>query len=306
MKKLSKKNPKLSIVVLNHNTKDLLYDCLVSLEKVKDEVVFRIIVSDNGSTDGSLEMLEHDFPEVVVIKSPENLGFSAGNNRARKYCDSKYILFLNSDTVVKPGTIKETTTYLDDHPEVGAITCKILLPDGSLDRDARRSFITPWIGLVHLFLRLDRIFPNSKTFARYWYGYLSPDLVHEVDAIQGAYFMARKDVLEKVGWWDEDYFLDGEDIDLSYRIHQAGYKIVYYPKVEIIHYRGATKGKIKNNGHKVSLSEKIKFRTTGVTSQEIFYKKHLWNKHSLILNLTVIAGIKFLKLLRIIKTVLLG
>lgn len=272
---------------------------------VEDEVNFEIIVPDNGSTDGSVEAIHRQFPKISILENRSNLGFAAGNNRARPFISSEYVLFLNSDTVVYPQTLKATTEYLDTYQDVGAITCKVILPNGELDKDVRRSFITPWIGLTHIFLKLDRLFPTSKVFAKYWYGYLSPDITHEVDAIQGAFFLTRKSLLDKVGWWDTDYFLDGEDIDLSYRIRKLGFKIIYYPKVRITHYRGASKGKI-NDGRKVSLAEKLKFRMAGVNSQEIFYRKHLWQKYPIVINLLVIVGIRSLKMLRVIKTVLFG
>jgi hypothetical protein len=299
-----KKN-KLSIVILSYNTKELTLNCLESVMKVKSEVDLEVIVPDNSSVDGSVEAIRQQFPKVTVIENKANLGFAAGNNVAQTKVSGEYILFLNSDTIVYPNVLKETTKYLDDNPKVGVITCKVVLPNGELDKDTRRSFVTPWIGLTHIFLKLDRFFPTSKLFAKYWYGYLSSDVIHEVDAIQGAFFLTRKSVLDKVGWWDADYFLDGEDIDLCFRIHELGYKIIYYPKVKITHYRGASKGKT-NKARNVPLSEKLKFRMAGVNSQEIFYRKHLWSRYPLVLNLFVIIGIRLLKLLRIVKTVVLG
>jgi GT2 family glycosyltransferase len=297
---------KLSIVIVSYNTKDVLRDCLSSLDAVKDEVLFEIIVVDNASEDGSVEMLGSSFPSVKLIRNEKNVGFAAANNKARDYCNGEYILFLNSDTTVPKGTLYETVKYLDENQDVGSVTCKLVLPSGELDRDARRSFITPWIGLTHLFLKLDRLFPKSKLFGKYWYGYISPDTTHEVDTIEGAYHLTRKKVFDEVGWFDEKYFLDGEDLDLCYRIHEKGWKIIYYPKVQTIHIKGASKGKEGILKQRISLKDKILFRTRGVDSMEIFYKKYLWQKYPLILNYTVILGIRVMKLLRIIKTVLLG
>src|SRR4030042_4439233 len=181
------KKPKLSIIILSYNTQDLLKDCLLSLRKVVSEVDFEIIVPDNGSTDGSPEMLKEEFPEVLLIENKKNLGFAKGNNRAEPFTRGEYILFLNSDTIINKDTLSKTVEYLDNHRQVGALTCKIFLPDGSLDKDTRRAFITPWIGLVHLFLKLDRIFPESKYFGRYWYGFIPSNAEHEVDVLQGAY-----------------------------------------------------------------------------------------------------------------------
>jgi len=299
-----KKKPNLSIIILNYNTKGLLKDCLISLEKVKSEASFEVIVADNGSADGSCEMLKKDFGWVKLVENNANIGFAAGNNRAKDYCKGENVLFLNTDTIVHKGTLKKCLEYLHKNKKVGALTCKLDLLDGGVDKDARRSFPTPWVSLTHLVLGLDKIFPKSPLFAKYWYGYIPEDETHEVDAIQGAFFLVRKKILNKVGWFDEDYFLDGEDIDLCWKIGEAGWKIIYYPEVSIIHLKGATKGKNKKVKKKAPLAERIKFRASGVTSMEIFYRKRLWNKYPLLLNLLIIAGIKCLRVLRIAKMLL--
>lgn len=301
------KNKKLSVVVLSYNTRELLRDCLLSLKKVKDEVEFEVFVPDNGSSDRSVDMVLKEFPEVKVVESEINLGFAAGNNLVRELVRGEYILFLNSDTVVHENTLKETVKYLDEHRDVGAVTCKIVLPNGELDKDTRRSFITPWIGLVHLFLKLDRLFPKSRLFAKYWYGYISEDEVHEADALQGAFILTRKKVLDAVGWFDEDYFLDGEDLDLSWKIKEMGLKNMYYPKVEITHFKGASKGKVGSENRKeIPLKDRLKYRMAGVNSMDIFYRKHMWSQNPFLLNLLVLFGIRTLKVMRFIRTLLLG
>jgi GT2 family glycosyltransferase len=302
------RKPKLTVVVLNFNTKDYLRDCLKSLKNARKVIRFEVIIPDNGSTDGSVEMVEKEFPWVKkIVKNKRNLGFAAGNNTALPFVKSKYVLFLNSDTKVPKNTISKTIKYLEAHGDVGALTCKIELPNGQLDKDARRSFITPWIGLTHLYLKLDRIFPHSKLFSQYWYGYLSENKIHEVDALQGAFFLVRKKVLDQVGWFDEDYFLDGEDIDLCWKIKQAGWKIIYYPKAKIVHYKGASKGKVESETRKnVPLKEKLRYRMAGVNSMEIFVKKRLWGSYPLPLMLFVLTGIKLMKVIRIGRTILFG
>ena len=302
-----KDKKKLSIIILSYNVKDLLRNCLQSLEKVKGEVDFEIIVVDNASSDQSVEMVRNEFPTVKLIKNKSNLGFAAGNNKARSIAKGEYVLFLNSDTIVYKNTLKKTVEFLDQNKKAGAVTCKVLLPDGGLDKDARRSFITPWIGLTHIFLKLDRIFSKSKLFSQYWYGYISPNKTHEVDAIQGAFFLTRKKILDEIDWFDEDYFLDGEDIDLCWKIKEKSWKIYYYPKVKILHYKGSSKGKTESeNKNKIPLKDKLRFRLSGVNSMEIFYRKRLWNKYPLFLNVIVIIGIRLLKFIRVIKTLILG
>jgi GT2 family glycosyltransferase len=288
--------PKLSIVILNYNTRDLLRGCLQSLDKLKNELAFEVIVIDNGSTDDSVNLINEKFKWVNLLRNENNLGFAKGNNRAKDIIKSDYILFLNSDTLIGSGVLARCLTYFKKN-NLGALTCKLLLPDGTSDRDARRSFITPWIGLVHLFLKLDRVFPRSKLFAKYWYGYIPEDVTIKVDAIQGAFFLTSKIILDKVGWFDEDYFLDGEDIDLCWKIGKIGYKIIYYPEVSIIHIKGATKGKNRLKKY-ISLSDRFTYRLSGVNSMEIFYRKRLWDEYPSYINYLVLIGIKILKLLR--------
>jgi GT2 family glycosyltransferase len=304
------KKPKLSIVILSYNLKEMLKDCLESLEEVQDEVNFEVIIPDNGSTDGSLEMLQElktQNSKLKTIDIGRNLGFAKGNNQARKYCRGEYVLFLNADTVVYKNTLKKSVEYLDKHKDVGAVTCKMLLANGNLDKDTRRSFITPWIGLVHIFLKLDRLFPKSRLFGQYWYGYISENKIHEVDVIEGAYFLTRKTILDEVDWFDESYYLDGENVELCWQIKERGWKIVYFPKAKITHYKGAAKGKIDSHTRKqVPLEERLKFRMAGVNSMEKFYRRHFWSKYPLPFSLFVLTGIKVVKTARFIRTILLG
>lgn len=269
---------KLSIIILNYETKSHLEALLLSLTKVEGEVDFELIVVDNNSSDGSVEMVKSKFPKVRLIENKENVGFSKGNNQARSLVTGKYILFLNPDTLVPSQTLKEVVSYMDTNNDVGAMTCKILLPNGDLDRDARRRFPTPWISFKRLFLKSPRA---------YWYLDIDENKTHEVDAIQGAFFLARKKVLDEVGWFDEDYFLNGEDIDLSWRIKENGWKIIYYPSVSITHIKKVSK---KGSDTKTTNSE--------IQAMEIFYSKRLWSKYPLLFNHFVLLGIKVLKVLR--------
>ena len=294
----------ISIIILSFNTKGLLRDCLNSLKKIRSEIPFEVIVADNGSVDGSLEMVKKQFPWVIPLDNKTNIGFARGNNAARKVARGKYILFLNSDTIVYDGTLKRSVEFLREHPDVGAMTCKLVLANGQLDKDARRSFPTPWVSLTHLILKLDKFFPKSRLFAKYWYGYMDEDETHEVDALQGAYFLAPKKVLDSVKWFSEDYFLDGEDLDLCWKIRTKSYKIFYYPKVSILHLKGASKGKNVTTKKRVPLASRLKFRMASVNSMEIFYKKFLWKRYPLALNLFVLFGIKCFKAARFMATVL--
>ncbi len=291
---------KLSIVILNYNTKDLLVNCLNSLYKVKDEVDFETIVIDNASIDESVNTLSEKFKWVKLVKSNVNLGFAKGNNLAKNIVSGEYVLFLNSDTEVYPNTLKETLNFIKNDSQIGAVSAKILLPDGTLDKDTRRSFPTPWVSLTH-FSGLDRKFSTSRIFAKYWYGYLSENEIHEVDVLQGAFFLTRKKILDEVGWFSTDYFLDGEDIDLCWKIKSKGYKLFYYPLVSILHIKGASKGKKIGFNKSLTKEERRRIVGSGVNSMEIFYKKRMWKKYPFFINWLVILGINIIKLTRILS-----
>jgi GT2 family glycosyltransferase len=282
----------LSIIIVNYNTKEELLTCLKSIYDLKYEVSFEVIVSDNGSSDGSIEMVRREFPQVLLLENKENLGFAKGNNQAKKYAKAENILFLNSDTILHKGSLKQPLEYLKNQGGVGAVTCKVVLKNGKLDLDTRRSFPTPWVAFAH-FLYFDRLFPKSTIFAKYWYGYIPDTKMHQIDVLQGAYCLVRKEILDKVGWFDESYFLDGEDIDLCWKIYQLGYKIMYFPKVSITHIKKASKKKNRNDSV-----------LSGMKAMETFYRKHLWSKYPLIVNYTVIGGIEILKKIRLAKTFL--
>ncbi|WKZ26035.1 MAG: glycosyltransferase family 2 protein [bacterium] len=288
--------PKLSIIILNYNTKELLSDCLKSVKENMGEVPMEVIVSDNSSNDGSPEMIKKNFPWVKYIEGP-NEGFSKGNNRAKPYVNGEMVLFLNPDTLVHKDVFARTVRYLEEHPKVGAVTCKLILQDGSMDKDVRRKFPTPWVSFNKLVLGRSH---------DYYYDYIPDTATHEVEAIQGAFFLTYKKLLDKVGWFDERYFFDGEDVDLCYQIHKTGYKLVYYPDVYITHLKGVTKGKVKKWRHKLTDAQRRKIRLAGVASMELFYRKNLWNKYPLLFNYFVVLGINLFKIVRYVRVVFLS
>lgn len=288
--------PKLSVIILNYNTKELLSDCLKSVKEHMDEVSMEVIVSDNSSNDGSQDMVKKNFPWVKFIEGP-NEGFSKGNNRAKSLVNSEMVLFLNPDTVVHKDVFAKTTKYLEEHPKVGAVTCKLVLQNGEMDKDIRRRFPTPRISFNKLVLGKTR---------EYYYEDIPESSTHEVEAIQGAFFLTYKKLLDKVGWFDERYFFDGEDVDLCYQIYKAGYSLVYYPDVYITHLKGVTKGKVKKWRHKLTDQQRKRIRMAGVHSMELFYRKNLWNKYPLWFNYFVILGINLFKVVRYIRVVLLS
>ena len=182
-------------------------------------------------------MVESKFPEVKLIRNDENLGFAKANNLAIDKSDGDFILLLNPDTVVQEDTFSVLMDFFKTHPEAGAAGCKVLNADGTLQPACRRSSPTPMVVLPKI-LGLNHLFPNSKIFGKYNLTYLDEDELSEVDAVSGSFVMVRKEVIEKVGTLDEDFFMYGEDLDWFYRMRKAGYKIFYVPQTKIIHYKG--------------------------------------------------------------------
>lgn len=293
---MRKSKPELSVIILNYNTKELLEGCLASVKKYMHEVPMEVIVSDNSSTDGGPKMVRTKFPWVKLIEGPNN-GFSAGNNRARPFVNGDMVLFLNPDTVVHKNVFAWTARYLKEHPKVGAVTCKLVLPDGSMDKDVRRRFPTPRISFNKLVLGKTREF---------YYEDIPDTATHEVEAIQGAFFLSWKSILDKVGWYDEGYFFDGEDVDLCYQITKLGYKLIYYPDVYITHLKGVTKGKVAKWRFKVTPQQRKKLRLAGVASMERFYRKNLWDKYPIWFDYFVLLGINLFKIVRYVRVALLS
>ncbi len=261
----------LSVILLNYNTKELTRKCLQSVFASKTSYQFEVILADNGSKDGSVEMIRSEFSQVKVIENKANLGFSKGNNVAIRQATGKYVLLLNTDTVVKPDAIDASIKYLDEHPNVGILGAKVLLPDGRLDQACRRNFPNPWNSFLRLF--------GLKKFSNY--NINAPiDQEMEVDAVMGAYLMIRKSVIDKIGLLDEDYFMYGEDLDWCWQTKQSGYKVMYYPKAEIIHY-------------KYGSSQLIPFGTIKMAhnAMKIFYRKHYAQEHNWLFNQFIYLGI---------------
>jgi GT2 family glycosyltransferase len=261
----------LSVIILNFNTKKLLYDCLKSVLASTGPYQIETIVSDNGSTDGSIEMVKSEFPQVKLLENNANLGFSKGNNVAVRVSQGRHIMLLNSDTVVQPDAFEKMIAKADTDRTIGALGPKILLASGELDPSARRNFPNP----ANAFLRLFGLSKLSN------YNITGPiDQEMEVEAIMGACMLVPRAVIDKVGMLDEEFFFYGEDLDWCYRIKEAGYKIVYYPKAEILHFKSAS-------------SRNIPFKIVRVAydAMKIFYRKHYAPKYPAPFNWLVYAGI---------------
>ena len=285
----------LSIIIVSYNTKEFLRDCLNSIIKTISGVTYEVIVVDNASKDGSFEFVKNNFPKIKLIKNRENLGFSKANNLGVKKASGEYILFLNSDTVVKENTLKTMVSFIREHKDAGAVTCKVVMPNGKIDDASHRGFPTPWNSFVH-FSGLSKLLGKTTIFGGYNLGFMDLSKTHEIDALAGAFMLVRKKAGEKVNWWDEDYFFYGEDIDFCYRLKQNGWKIYYVPEVSILHYKGVSGG-IKKQSRHISTADKetrIKSQSERFKAMRLFYKKHYEQKYPWFLTRLVYFGI-FLK-----------
>jgi len=229
--------PQISICIVNWNARDYLERCLQSIFQNKGNLDIEIWVVDNNSSDGSIEMIKGKFPEVNLIRNKDNIGFARANNQVIRKSNSPYILLLNPDTIVYPGTLKTLANFLDKHSDVAMVGPKILNEDSSIQYECARHFPTVWSEFFVL-TTLYKRFPKNKLFGYYLMSYWNHNDRKEVDCISGSCMMIRKDVLDRIGLLDEDFFMYGEDTDLCYRIKQAGYKIWYIPEVKIIHFGG--------------------------------------------------------------------
>jgi GT2 family glycosyltransferase len=227
----------LSVIIVNYNVKHFLEQCLCSVQKAIAGMPAEIMVVDNGSADNSIDYLQPKFPAFQFIVSKENLGFAKGCNVGLKAAAGKYILFLNPDTLIPEDCFQKCIAFLQSHPDAGALGIKMLDGKGKFLKESKRSFPSPMTSLYKLF-GLSKLFPRSKTFSAYHLGHLNENENHVVDVLAGAFMMIKKEVLEKVGSFDEIFFMYGEDVDLSYRIQKAGYKNYYFAESSIIHFKG--------------------------------------------------------------------
>lgn len=301
---MKKSNLDLSIVILNFNTKDFLRDCLHSI-KVSEcgKYKWEVTVVDNSSTDDSPKMVKKEFPDVILVVSQQNVGFSAGNNIGIKKTLGRYILFLNPDTVLRPNALADMIEFMDDHPDVGVSSPRLELASGELDDASHRGFPTPWNAFSH-FSGLRKIFPRSRLFSGYTMGWKLEDKEpHEVDSVVGAFFLVRREAGEEVGWWDEDYFWYGDELDFSYRLKEKGWKIMFVPSVKVLHYKGVSGG-IKSHTRQISTASKetrLRSARASTEAMRIFYRKHYQNRYPKIITWLVLSGVGVLERYRSLR-----
>ncbi|MBN4071247.1 glycosyltransferase [Crocinitomix catalasitica] len=270
---------KLSVIIVNYNVEFFLEQCLNSVIKAMQHVDGEIFVVDNHSIDGSVEMVKEKFPDVHLIANNDNRGFSKANNQALELAKGEYQLLLNPDTIVEELTFKEVVDFMDAHADAGGLGVKMIDGKGNFLPESKRGLPTPRDAFYKIF-GLSRIFPKSKRFGRYHLSFLDENETHEIEILSGAFMLMRKEALDKVGLLDENFFMYGEDIDLSYRIVLGGYKNYYFPKTRIIHYKGESTKKSSVNYVFVFYNAMI-----------IFAKKHFSTKnarsYSFLINLAI-------------------
>lgn len=291
----------LLIVVVNYNTRDLLRDCLASIYESRGDFNYQVCVVDNGSHDGSVEMVRQEFPQAQLIASSINGGYAYANNlglRAFGFQNAplarhpsppnvegvgggvpRYALLLNADTLLPPSALQNMLDFMEAHPEAGAAGPRLVREDGSLDLACRRSFPAP-SAFLYRSMGLSKLFPKSRRFGRYNLTYLDPDELTEVDSVVGAFMLVRAEAIQQVGLLDEAFFLYGEDLDWAYRIRKAGWKIYYNPQVTVLHVKGASTKKHSR-----------KARYEFYRAMNIFYRKHYAATTPFWLHWLIIAGI---------------
>lgn len=284
----------LSIIILSYNTKELLRACLRSIYKTAGaSLSYEIIVVDNASPDGSADMVRSGFKEVVLIANKENIGYSKGNNVGVKAAKGRFILFLNADTFVYKETLYAMVRFMQETKRAGAATCNITLPNGKLDEASHRGFPTPWRSFAH-FSGFSKLFPYSKLFAGYSLGWMDFTKTHEIDACAGAFMIVQRQAGEGIGWWDEDFFWYGDDLDFCFRLKEKGWKIYFVPTVSILHYKGVSGGIKKISKHLTSATKETRIRVTNARfeAMKTFYNKHYKTKYPAFVTLLVLLTIR--------------
>ena len=251
----------LSVIIVNYNVKHYLNQCLESVCRASQGLQVEVFVVDNLSTDGSIPYLRERYPEVIFIENKENVGFARANNQAIRQSTGKYVLLLNPDTIVGEGTFVDFIQFMDAHPEAGGAGAYMLRTDGTFAPESRRGLPTPFVAFCKM-SGLASLLPKSRVFGRYYMRYLDENEANEIEIISGAFMWLRREALDKAGLLDEDFFMYGEDIDLSYRIMKSGYKNYFLPS-RMLHYKGES-----------TVKSSYRYVYTFYEAMRLFFRKH--------------------------------
>jgi len=301
------KNTDLSIIILNYNSGDYLQKCLESISQSElDNYQIETIIVDNSSTDQSISLSQEiKTPNTKYLILDTNNGFAAGNNQGLKISDpkSKYVLFLNPDTLVEKNTFKTMINFFETTPDVDAATCYIeLVKTGQMQPECHRGFTTPWRSFCY-FTGLYKLAPKSAFLNGYFLGNFDLTKIHPIEACVGAFLMVKRTVGEKIGWWNEKYFFYGEDLDFCYQLRQKKFKLYFNPNCKIKHFQGISSGiKKQTQGiTQASRETKIRVAQASTNAMRVFYQENLFKDYPLPIRKLVLFGIKLLELKRVFK-----
>jgi GT2 family glycosyltransferase len=269
-----------SVIIINYNTCDLLRECLSSV--VRDSTLKEIIVIDNASTDGSVQMVKTEFSEVVLRINDKNERFAKPNNTAISIARGRYLFLLNSDAFLYSDTIQKLVRYADDHPDVGVVAPQLLYPDGTIQPSCR-GYFTLWSHFFDM-CALDKIFPKSKIFAKSEMSYFDHKSLIEVDHVMAAAILVRREVINDVGMFDENLTIIYNDLDWSMRIKKKGWKIIFYPEAQALHHHSKT---MKMMNRQFELFPEIQ------KNAKYFFKKHHGKYWMISYNLLAVFGFFF-------------
>ena len=292
--------PDLAVVIVSYNVRDLLRRCLASIDAAIGGLQVEVHVVDNASSDASAATVADEFPAVHLHEPGVNRGYAWSNNlalrevRRRHGAWPRYVLLLNPDTELPPGSLAEMVAFLDARPEAGVAGPRLLKTNGDLALACRRSFPSPEISLYRM-AGLSRLFPRSQRFGRYNLTYLDQTDVYEVDSVVGAFMLVRGSLLDDVGLLDETYFMYGEDLDWAFRIKSHGWKVYYNGRVIVYHHKGAS-------------SKQRSFRSNRAFyhAMLVFFDKHYAATTSLPIRLLVVAGIYLAAVMALARAALSG
>jgi GT2 family glycosyltransferase len=281
----------LSVIIVNYNVKDLLRDCLISLNEASRNICCEIFVVDNNSKDNSAQMILQDFPYVHLIQNKTNTGFSSANNQAIKKAKGKYLLILNPDTIIYKNTLDYCLKFAEKQNNCGAIGVQMVDKNGLFLAESKRSFPSPSVSFYRL-SGLSFLFKKSTFFNKYYLSHLDKNKNHEVDTLAGAFIWIKKSIIDQVGMFDESFFMYGEDIDLCYRIQQKGYKNFYLGQTKILHYKGESTNKLE-----------YKYIHIFYGAMKIFAKKHFKAYFLYNFSINILIILHFIKLffIRLVK-----
>jgi hypothetical protein len=260
------------VCIVTYRARDMLRDCLESLDQ-HTRLAFEVIVVDNGSQDGVVEMLRREYPHVCLVENQDNAGYTRPMNQALRLGRGRYLMQLNPDTLILPEAIDRLVAFMDQHPKIGICGPKVLNRDLTLQKPCRRGEPRPWAVLTY-FLGLSARYPSSPLFSQYLLTYLDEDQINPVDGVAGSCMLVRRALVDQIGYLDERYFAYQEDADFCFRARQAGWKVYYMPEAQIIHYGG-------QGGSRVQPYRSI---YEWHRSYFVYYRQHLARDYFFLLN----------------------